>query len=58
VAGTWAIARRKGRVTLTLTPFAVLPGGTAEELEAEALGLLGFLEDGDAERRVEVAAPA
>ncbi len=57
VAGTWALARRRGRVTLTLAPFAALAPGIAEELEAEALALLGFLEEGDAERKVEVAAP-
>jgi hypothetical protein len=44
-------------VTLTLAPFAPLPAGVDEELEGEALALLGFLEDGDAERKVEVAAP-
>ena len=56
VAGTWTVARRKGRVTLTLAPFAPLAPGAADELEAEALALLAFLEDGDAERRVELAA--
>jgi hypothetical protein len=58
VAGTWAVARRRARVTLTLSPFAPLPPGAPDELEAEALALLAFLGDGDAERRVEVAAPA
>ncbi len=57
VAGTWAPARKRARVTLTLTPFAALPAGAADELEAEALALLAFLEEGDAERRVEVAPP-
>jgi hypothetical protein len=57
VAGTWAVARRRGRATLTLAPFAPLAPGAAGELEAEGLALLDFLEDGDAERRVEVAAP-
>ena len=57
IAGTWAVARRKGRVTLTLAPFAPLAAGVDEELEAEGLALLRFLEDGDAERKVEVAAP-
>jgi hypothetical protein len=57
VAGTWAVARRKGRATLTLSPFAPLAGGDAEALEAEARALLAFLEEEDGERRVEVAAP-
>jgi hypothetical protein len=57
VAGTWTVARRRGRVTLTLAPFAPLAPGDAEALEAEALGLLGFLEEGEMERKVEVAAP-
>ena len=57
VAGTWTVARRRGRVTLALAPFAPLRPAVAEELEAEALALLDLLEDGDAERRVEFAAP-
>ncbi len=58
VAGTWTVARRKGRVTLTLAPFGEpLAAGDADELEAEALALLDFLEEAGSERRVEVAAP-
>ena len=48
VAGTWTIARKGRRATLTLVPFGRLPRGARGALEAEAEGMARFLEE-DAE---------
>jgi hypothetical protein len=46
VAGSWAIERKRGTATLTLSAFERLAKPVKDELAAEAEGLLAFLEDG------------
>jgi hypothetical protein len=46
VAGSWAIERKRGAATLTLSAFERLAKPVKDELAAEAEGLLAFLEDG------------
>ncbi len=46
VAGSWAIERKRGTATLTLSAFERLAKPVKDELAAEAEGLLSFLEDG------------
>jgi uncharacterized protein YcaQ len=43
VAGTWAVAQQRGKVTLSLTPFLPVPTPVAAELEEEGGRLLRFL---------------
>ena len=46
VAGSWAIERKRGTATLTLSAFERLAKPVKDELAAEAEALLAFLEDG------------
>jgi len=55
VAGSWAIAGKGGKATLTLSAFEPLPKGVEEELAAEAEALLRFLDDGATTPRVAFA---
>ena len=55
VAGSWAIERKRGAATLTLSAFETLAKPVKDELAAEAEALLRFLEDGDATPRVAFA---
>ena len=51
VAGSWAVERKRGAATLTLSAFGSLGKPVREELAAEAEGMLAFLgEDGDKAR--------
>ena len=54
VAGSWAVRSSSDTLTLTVSPFAPLAKGAAEELAAEAESLLGFLDEA-ATPRVEFA---
>jgi hypothetical protein len=56
VAGTWSVAVKRKVATLTLEPFAALPAGVIEELEAEAGALLAFLEPDAKARDIALAA--
>ncbi len=53
-AGTWTIRRAKGVATITLEPFARLPGGATQALREEGLGLAAFLEPGAKDHAVTV----
>jgi hypothetical protein len=55
VAGSWAVERKRGSATLTLSAFERIPKAVKDELAAEAEGLLRFLDDGDAKPRVAFA---
>ena len=55
VAGSWAIAAKGGKSTLTLSAFERLAKPVKDELAAEAEALLRFLDDGAAEPRVAFA---
>lgn len=55
VAGSWAVERKRGASTLTLSAFEPLAGPVRDELAAEAEALLGFLDDGETEPRVAFA---
>ena len=55
VAGTWTTAVKRKVATLTLSPFAKLPKAAAEELEAEAVALLAFIEPDAKARDVDFA---
>jgi hypothetical protein len=50
VAGSWAIERKRGAATLTLSAFERLAKPVKDELAAEAETLLRFLEDGGTPR--------
>ncbi len=60
VAGTWAIARKRGSATLVIEPFEALSREAREQLAEEGEALLRFVEDdaGAFEVRFEKAAPA
>ena len=45
VAGTWEVQRRRGAVTLVMTPFRPLPAQAAKALTAEGEALLRFAAD-------------
>jgi len=55
VAGSWAIAGKGAKSTLTLSAFARLAKPVKDELAAEAEALLRFLDDGAAAPRVAFA---
>jgi Winged helix DNA-binding domain len=55
VAGSWAVERRRGTATLTLSAFEPLAKPVKDELAAEAEALVSFLDDGDAKPRVAFA---
>jgi hypothetical protein len=55
VAGSWAVERKRGAATLTLSAFEPLAPAVKDELAAEAEALLRFLDDGEAEPRVAFA---
>ena len=57
VRGTWTVARKGRRATLTLAPFGRLPRGARAALEAEAEGMARFLEQ-DAEGVAVAVEPA
>jgi hypothetical protein len=42
VAGSWKIEQRRGRWALDLEPFAPLPAGVRQEVEAEGALLTAF----------------
>jgi Winged helix DNA-binding domain len=48
VAGSWAIAGKGGKATMTLSAFEPLDKAVKEQLAAEAEALLRFLDDGTA----------
>jgi hypothetical protein len=50
VAGSWAIERKRGTATLTLSAFERLAKPVKDELAGEAEALLRFLEDGGTPR--------
>jgi hypothetical protein len=52
VAGSWAVERKRGAATLTLSAFEPLAKDVKDQLAAEAEALLRFLDDGEAEPRV------
>lgn len=54
VAGTWTVARKGRKATLTLTPFARLPRGARQPLVDEAEALLRFSEGDEAAVEVKV----
>jgi hypothetical protein len=61
VAGTWDVPRdgsRRGPVTLTVRPFARPTAAQADELRAEAQGLVELMAGDAEERRVELVYPA
>ena len=45
VAGTWEVQRRRGAVTLVMTPFRALPARASKALSAEGEALLRFAAD-------------
>lgn len=53
-AGSWSMARKGARATLTLAPFEPLAGKVADALVAEAEALLEFAEPDAGERLVEI----
>ncbi len=55
VAGSWAVERKRGSATLTLSAFERLAKPVKDELAAEAEALLRFLDDGEATPRVAFA---
>jgi hypothetical protein len=55
VAGSWAVERKRGSATLTLSAFERLAKPVKDELAEEAEALLRFLDDGDATPRVAFA---
>lgn len=52
-AGSWTTARKRDTVTLTVTPFAKLPGSARDELAAEGEALLAFLDETAPKRQVQ-----
>jgi hypothetical protein len=56
VAGTWTVARKGRKATLTLTPFARLPRGARRPLTEEAEALVRFTEGDDVATDVKVGA--
>jgi hypothetical protein len=57
VAGTWKVARTRGRATLTMTPFAPLPRDASKELAAEGESLIHFLEEDASDWAVDLVSP-
>ena len=56
-AGSWSMARKGDKATLTLAPFAPLQRKVADELVAEAEAMLAFAEPDAGARAVEIAKP-
>lgn len=53
VAGTWAVARTRGKpATITVRPFAPVTAADRDLIEAEAHGLVRFMADEDEAHRV------
>ena len=57
VAGTWTMAVKRRAATLTLQPFATVPRGAAQELQAEAHRLAALIEPHAQDHEVAIAAP-
>ena len=57
IAGGWAIESRKGQARLVVTPYRKLTKREKQEVEAEGVSFLRFMEDAAETHEVEVGAP-